>query len=63
MAWDTDHLEYRIGADTSDPFMDTAANLLGTNRQFSVEVKAPHGAVITIQRTTPSRLDSVMNLY
>ena len=63
LVWDTDHLEYRLGTDTGDPFMDAAATLLGTNQQFNAEVKAPHGAVINLQRTTPPRLDPVMNLY
>ena len=36
--------------------------LIGTNDQFTIEVKPESGAVLTIQRTAPSRLDTVMDL-
>ena len=35
---------------------------IGTNDQFTIEVKPESGAVLTIQRTSPSRLDTVMDL-
>jgi len=54
---------YKLGVDDTDPFIDDANNLLGKNTQFTLEVKAPHGAVLTIQRITPARLDTVMNLH
>jgi len=54
---------YKLGAGATDPFIDDANNLLGKNTQFTIEVKAPHGAVLTIQRITPARLDAVMNLH
>ncbi|HEX77521.1 MAG TPA: hypothetical protein G4O03_03795 [Dehalococcoidia bacterium] len=54
---------YKLGTGATDPFMDDATKLLGKNEQFTVEVKAPKGAVLTIQRTTPARLDAVMNLF
>jgi flagellin FlaB len=38
---------------------DTA---LTANDQFTIEVKPESGAVLTIQRTAPSRLDTVMDL-
>ncbi|MDP6665853.1 MAG: hypothetical protein QF357_00475 [Dehalococcoidia bacterium] len=36
--------------------------LPGTNDKFTIEVKPESGAVLTIQRTAPSRLDTVMDL-
>ncbi len=36
--------------------------LISTNDQFTIEVKPESGAVLTIQRTAPSRLDTVMDL-
>lgn len=36
--------------------------LLGTNDKFTLEMKPESGAVLTIQRTAPSRLDTVMDL-
>ncbi|MBT3994381.1 MAG: hypothetical protein HOF01_01125 [Chloroflexi bacterium] len=36
--------------------------LVGTNDKFSLEMKPESGAVLTIQRTAPSRLDTVMDL-
>ena len=36
--------------------------LLGTNDKFTIEVKPESGAVLTIQRTAPSRLDTIMDL-
>ncbi len=36
--------------------------LLGTNDKFTIEIKPESGAVLTIQRTAPSRLDTVMDL-
>ena len=35
---------------------------LTTNDQFTVEVKPESGAVLTIQRFAPSRLDTIMDL-
>jgi flagellin FlaB len=39
-----------------------AGTLIGTNDQFTIEMKPESGAVLTIQRTAPSRLDTVMDL-
>jgi archaellin len=39
-----------------------AGTLIGTNDKFTIEVKPESGAVLTIQRTAPSRLDTVMDL-
>lgn len=35
---------------------------LGTNRTFTIYVKSPTGATLAIERTTPARLDYVMDL-
>ena len=35
---------------------------VGTNDQFTIEMKPESGAVLTIQRTSPSRLDTIMDL-
>ena len=37
-------------------------NPLGINTQFSVEMKPPKGAALSIQRTTPPYFDAVMDL-
>ena len=42
--------------------LTTGGTLLGVNDQFTVEVKPDSGSVLTIQRTTPARLDTVMDL-
>ena len=36
--------------------------LISTNDQFTIEVKPESGAVLTIQRSAPSRLDTIMDL-
>ena len=35
---------------------------LGPNTSFSIEVKPPRGAVLLLQRTTPARLDPIVDL-
>ncbi len=45
----------------SPPFLGTA--VVDTNHTFTLEVKAPNGAVLTLQRTTPAFLDAVMDLH
>ena len=39
-----------------------SGTLIGTNDKFTIEVKPESGAVLTVQRTAPSRLDTVMDL-
>ncbi len=41
---------------------DTAGTVLGKNMQFTLESSPPKGAVMILQRTTPARIDTVMNL-
>ncbi len=42
--------------------MLAGATLIGTNDQFTFEMKPESGAVLTMQRTAPSRLDTIMDL-
>ena len=53
---------YKLGAGAADPFIDSAANLVGANHTFTLEVKPPNGATLNIERTTPAYLDTVMDL-
>jgi archaeal flagellin FlaB len=46
---------------TLDPFL--ADSYVETDHTFTLEVKAAKGAVLTIQRTTPAYLDTVMDLH
>jgi len=39
------------------------ANPPGPNDEFALQVKPPHGSVITIERTVPANIDAVMDLY
>jgi len=43
--------------------IDLTALSLGPDTTFSIEVKPPTGAVLTIERTTPAWIDSVMDLH
>jgi len=36
---------------------------LGTNTEFVIEVKPPTGAVLDIRRTTPAKIDTVVDLH
>lgn len=46
---------------TIDPFL--GANYVQTDSTFTLEIKAAKGAVLTIERTTPGYLDTVMDLH
>ena len=56
-------VDYWAAADAngSRGFFD-GDTLLGTNDRFTLEVKPESGAVLTIQRTAPPRLDTIMDL-
>ena len=52
-----------------EPFEQASLNLtlpaeesLDTNKEFSIEVKPPSGATLTIMRRTPPAIDTVMEL-
>ena len=40
----------------------TAANILGTGDEYTIQVKPPSGAVLNLKRRLPSQLDTVMDL-
>lgn len=42
--------------------LETGGTILTTNDEFTIELKPSTGAVMTIQRTVPVRLDTVMDL-
>jgi len=47
---------------TTEGGMTSSSTLLDKNDEFTVEVKPPQGASLIIERTLPSRLDTVMDL-
>ncbi len=55
-----------IGAATAGAgagnLIDALGTDLGPSTSFTIEVKTPNGAVLTIQRTTPSNIDTILNL-
>jgi archaellin len=53
---------YVLGTDGTDPFIDSVGNLLGIYDTFTVEVKCNKGAALTMERSLPGRLDTVMDL-
>jgi flagellin FlaB len=57
-----DGSSYSLGSGSSDPWIDSAGNLLSTYEDFTIEVKPPEGSTLSIARTTPARLDTVMDL-
>jgi archaeal flagellin FlaB len=55
-----------IGADDPTAGGDLVNALgtdLGVNTKFTLEIITPAGAVMTIERTTPARIESKINLY
>jgi len=42
--------------------LTAAGRLLTPNDQFTVELQPPTGAVLTVRRTLPAALDTVINL-
>ena len=49
-------------ANGSSGILDASGTLIGTNDQFTLQMKPESGAVLTIQRWAPSRLDTIMDL-
>jgi flagellin FlaB len=59
----TGGVEFYPYADTNGARgMLSTDTILTTNDQFTIEMKPESGAVLTIQRTAPSRLDTIMDL-
>ncbi len=52
----------QITAKVGKAILDGLGTDLGKNTQFTLEFSPPKGAVMILQRTTPPRIDSVMNL-
>ena len=50
-----------LGTDSSDPFIDSASELLQAKSEFTLQITAD-GAVLSVSRTSPSSLDPVMLL-
>jgi len=46
----------------SSGILNASGTLIGTNDQFTLEMKPESGAVLNIQRFAPSRLDTIMDL-
>ena len=56
-------IDYYASADVNGARgMLSTDTIIGTNDQFTIEVKPESGAVLTVQRTAPSRLDTIMDL-
>jgi len=50
------------GTDGGNLINALAPNYLNKNTTFTIEVVGPAGAVLTIERTTPAYIDTIMNL-
>ncbi len=62
-ATDNNGIDYYASADANGSRgLLSTDTIVGTNDQFTIEMKPESGAVLTIQRTAPSRLDTVMDL-
>ena len=62
-ATDNNGVDYYGAADVNGARgMLSTDTIIGTNDQFTVEMKPESGAVLTIQRWAPSRLDTIMDL-
>ena len=62
-ATDNNGIDYYSGVDANGSRgMLSTDTIIGTNDQFTIEMKPESGAVLTVQRTAPSRLDTVMDL-
>jgi archaeal flagellin FlaB len=56
-------IDYYAAADVNGARgMLSTDTIIGTNDQFTIEMKPESGAVLTVQRTAPSRLDTIMDL-
>ncbi len=58
--YDTAASEYKLGVPgTTDQYLTTR---LGTNTRFRVELKPGQGSIMTLERTTPPRLQPIVQL-
>jgi flagellin FlaB len=51
-----------VGVGPADGLITALAPDLGADRTFTIKIKPPVGAVLTLERTIPPRTDRVMNL-
>ena len=58
----THGLYYVLGTDTTDPFFDGSADLLGNFDPFSIEISPVQGTPLVIEKVIPQSLNDVMNL-
>ncbi len=62
-ATDNNGIQYYPSADSNGSRgLLSTDTIIGTNDQFTLEVKPDSGAVLTIQRFAPARLDTIMDL-
>ena len=54
--------DFALGSGTSDPWIDSNANVLAIYDTFTIEVRPETGAALNIERTLPGRIDTVMDL-
>jgi archaeal flagellin FlaB len=63
---DNEKFQVTIGSTTSGSgagnLIDALGTDLGPNQKFSIVVRPPVGAVLTIERTTPAYIDTIMDL-
>ena len=55
-------LYYNLGTDSTDPFFDASADLLGNFDSFSVEISPVQGTPLFIEKVIPQSLNEIMNL-
>ena len=61
--YDATHgLYYALGTDTTDPFFDTAAELLTNYNTFALEISPIQGTPLVVEKVVPQSLNPVMNL-
>ena len=61
--YDATHgLYYALGTDTTDPFFDTAAELLTNYNTFALEISPIQGTPLVVEKVIPQSLNPVMNL-
>lgn len=60
--YDNTNVLYDLGAGAGDPYIDTAADLLGVSDEFSIQVHPPKGNTLHIQRVVPVVLRPQMDL-
>jgi archaeal flagellin FlaB len=64
---DNEKFQVTIGASSNSTgagnLINALTTALGPNQKFSIEVKPPFGAVLTIERNTPAYIDTIMDLH